>query len=227
MVCPSAIQPTAIGRYGPGRSAARRCPGGSNLLPAPKTRWGAAASVRLIGRLETALYSNRDGYRYGVVAGVSPAFDGRRGLTRRGIALVCAVRRTESIPPVESPPTDPFPAEYPAYFRCFNAGRYFEAHEVLEGLWLRARGRPEARFYQGLIQLAGAFVHLQNGRPAPALALLCRCREHLAGYPGRYLGLDLDRLRGQIAGWLEQIQANGKGFPAANPPVLLPPKLEA
>jgi predicted metal-dependent hydrolase len=148
-------------------------------------------------------------------------------LTRRRIALVCAVRRTESIFPVEPPPADLFPAGYLAFFRCFNAGRYFEAHEVLEGLWLRARGRPEARFYQGLIQLAGAFVHLQNGRPAPALALLQRCREHLAGYPGRYLGLDLDRLRGQIAGWLGRVRANGKDFPAANPPVLLPPKLEA
>lgn len=98
-------------------------------------------------------------------------------------------------------------AAYHAFFDCFNAGRYFEAHEVLEPLWLAVRARAEARFYQGLIQLAGAFVHWQKGRPGPARALLRRCREQWEGYPARYAGLDLARLRGQVAEWLVAVEA--------------------
>ena len=52
-------------------------------------------------------------------------------------------------------------AYYLAYFRLFNDQQYYEAHDVLEQLWLRAF-EPEPHFYKGLIQLAGAFVHLQK-----------------------------------------------------------------
>lgn len=45
---------------------------------------------------------------------------------------------------------------YSAYFHHFNRGDYYEAHDVLESLWLeQGRQAPSAAFYQGLIQLAG------------------------------------------------------------------------
>jgi predicted metal-dependent hydrolase len=50
---------------------------------------------------------------------------------------------------------------YEAYFICFNERKYYEAHDVLEHLWLDERG-PANQFFKGLIQLAGAFVHLQK-----------------------------------------------------------------
>ncbi|MDX2081133.1 MAG: DUF309 domain-containing protein [Terrimicrobiaceae bacterium] len=53
------------------------------------------------------------------------------------------------------------PACYLAYFECFNAGDYYEAHDVLEHLWLDETG-PDYAFYKGLIQIAGAFVHLRK-----------------------------------------------------------------
>lgn len=53
------------------------------------------------------------------------------------------------------------PPAYTAYFDCFNAGEYYEAHDVLEHLWLGCT-TPDARFYKGLIQIAGAFVHLKK-----------------------------------------------------------------
>lgn len=115
-------------------------------------------------------------------------------------------------------PAEDARAAYHAFFACFNAGRYFEAHEVLEPLWLSVRGRAEARFYQGLIQLAGAFVHLQKGRAEPARALLRRCGEQWEGYPARYAGLDLTRLRGQVADWLAAVEARQlERFTAAAP----------
>ncbi|MCX7869257.1 MAG: DUF309 domain-containing protein [Terrimicrobiaceae bacterium] len=58
-------------------------------------------------------------------------------------------------------------ARYLAYFECFNSGMYYEAHDVLEDLWLSAKG-PDFAFYKGLIQLAGAFVHLRKQRENPA-----------------------------------------------------------
>ena len=58
-----------------------------------------------------------------------------------------------------------FSRHYVGFFRCFNAQIYYEAHDVLEEVWLPIRGQPQAKFYQGLIQMAGAFVHLQKKPP--------------------------------------------------------------
>jgi len=84
-----------------------------------------------------------------------------------------------------------FDARYLAYFECFNQRLYFEAHEVLEQLWLKERGRPLDLFYKGLIQLAGAFVHLQKRRRRPAIALFGLARHNLEQYPRYNEGLDL------------------------------------
>ncbi len=96
---------------------------------------------------------------------------------------------------------------YQGYFRCFNAGLYYEAHDVLEHLWL-ANGRADANFafYKGLIQVAGAFVHMkkQAARPdhakdgrrlRPAARLFGLAMANLADYAPRHLGLDVDAVR--------------------------------
>ncbi len=62
-------------------------------------------------------------------------------------------------------------AHYLGYFDFFNRQLFYEAHDVLENLWLKDRNGPEGAFYKGLIQLAGAFVHLQKNRLRPAAAL--------------------------------------------------------
>jgi predicted metal-dependent hydrolase len=106
------------------------------------------------------------------------------------------------------------PAEdlrYAAFFDIFNAGRHHESHDALEPLWLEVRGKPEADFYKGLIQLAGAFVHVRKGRTGPALALLDLALRRLAPYPDLQAGLDLRQLREQVAAWRARVaggQAN-------------------
>src|SRR2546428_12912527 len=62
-------------------------------------------------------------------------------------------------------------AHYLGYFECFNRELFHEAHDVLEELWLAEKHGPNYSFYKGLIQLAGAFVHLQKHRLRPASAL--------------------------------------------------------
>ena len=54
-----------------------------------------------------------------------------------------------------------FDPHYTGFFTCFNRGEYYEAHDVLEQLWLRTTGADRA-FFKGLIQIAGAFVHLRK-----------------------------------------------------------------
>jgi predicted metal-dependent hydrolase len=55
---------------------------------------------------------------------------------------------------------------YTGYFTCFNTQQYYEAHDVLEDLWLQTRGGDHL-FFKGLIQFAGAFVHLQKQAQHP------------------------------------------------------------
>jgi hypothetical protein len=54
----------------------------------------------------------------------------------------------------------------------FNEGKYFEAHEVWEELWLCERDEAGKRFYQGLIMAAGALLHYTRRECAGANVLL-------------------------------------------------------
>ncbi len=73
--------------------------------------------------------------------------------------------------------------------RLFNEEFFFEAHEILEEVWHAERGEPR-RFLQGLIQLAAAYNHFQNGNYAGAAELLQRGADKMRSYPARYLGFD-------------------------------------
>lgn len=106
---------------------------------------------------------------------------------------------------------------YATFFDCFNTGRFFEAHEVLEVLWLPARGRPDGNFYKALIQLAGAFVHCQKGRLGPAAALFRLAAANFAAYPAEHLELDVAETRTQIANWLADLETHRRNPLAAGP----------
>ena len=88
-----------------------------------------------------------------------------------------------------------FARHYVGFFRCFNEQLYFEAHEVLEDIWLPIRGEAQANFYKGLIQMAGGFVHLQKQRLGPAARLFALALENFEDYPARYDGIDLYAIR--------------------------------
>jgi len=107
---------------------------------------------------------------------------------------------------------------YLGYFSCFNAQEYYEAHDVLEHLWLRGRDGNYA-FYKGLIQLAGAFVHLkkQRARPdhptdgrrmRPAVRLFRLAEKNLSAYAPVHLGLDLAAVFALIESHATRIEAS-------------------
>ncbi len=55
---------------------------------------------------------------------------------------------------------------------CFNAGFFWEAHEVWEQLWkLKEKHSPQSRLFQGLIALAACGVKIREKR-------LEGCRQH-------------------------------------------------
>ena len=78
--------------------------------------------------------------------------------------------------------------EYAAFVDCWNDERFFEAHEVLEGLWMRTRDRRQ----QGLIQLAAALYHVQRGNLKGARTMFDRALPRLRD-PGAAAGpIDLE-----------------------------------
>lgn len=99
-------------------------------------------------------------------------------------------------------------ARYLGYFDCFNRQLFYEAHEVLEDLWLVDRHGADGNFFKGLIQLAGAFVHLQKNRLRPAAALFQLAAANLGQYPARHAQLDVTGVQQFIAGWLTQLQCH-------------------
>lgn len=100
-------------------------------------------------------------------------------------------------------------ARYLGYFDCFNRQLFFEAHDVLEDLWLADRHGPDGNFYKGLIQLAGAYVHLQKNRLRPSAALFKLAQANLEKYPARHEQLNLAAVKLLITGWLVQLEKGG------------------
>jgi hypothetical protein len=107
---------------------------------------------------------------------------------------------------------------YRAFFRCWNERQYYQAHDVLEQLWLKTKS-PDADYFKGLIQAAGAFVHLQkhfehplhakHGRRLPPAVRLFRLAEkNLANFAPRHHGLDVAALCQLLSRYADQIVAS-------------------
>jgi predicted metal-dependent hydrolase len=93
---------------------------------------------------------------------------------------------------------------YRAFFRCWNEQRYYEAHDVLEQVWLN-RDSDDDNFFKGLIQAAGAFVHLRKNfehpthakhsrRLRPAVKLFELAEKNLSTFAPRRHALDVSAL---------------------------------
>jgi predicted metal-dependent hydrolase len=114
-------------------------------------------------------------------------------------------------------------AHYIGFFACFNDQLFYESHDVLEELWLSDRHGPEGDFYKGLIQLAGAFVHLQKDRLGPAAALFKLARANLGKYPLTHARLNVSTVLALIElwlGWLESAEFKANPLKVQNAPRL-------
>ena len=83
--------------------------------------------------------------------------------------------------------------------RLFNAGRFFEAHEVWEAAWLRETGDVRT-LLQGLIQIAAGFHQAVDRRnPSGCARLLSAGAARLEPLPAGCAGLALAALREAVA----------------------------
>jgi predicted metal-dependent hydrolase len=107
---------------------------------------------------------------------------------------------------------------YRAFFRCWNEQQYYEAHDVLEQLWLKAK-TPDSDFFKGLIQAAGAFVHLQkhfehpshakhSRRLPPAVRLFRLAQRNLANFTAWHHALDVIALCQLLNRYADEIVAS-------------------
>ena len=105
--------------------------------------------------------------------------------------------------------------------RRFDAGRYFEAHEVWENAWRVERGDVR-QLLQGLIQVAAGFHKgLVQGRPAGMARLLSAGLTRLDAV-GELEQLNLAPFRADVLRWREAAKrwAEGGERPAFAPPYL-------
>jgi hypothetical protein len=124
---------------------------------------------------------------------------------------------------------------YRAYFVCWNEQRYYDAHDVLEQLWLKTKS-SDADFFKGLIQAAGAFVHLQKNfehpthpkhgrRLKPAVRLFELAEKNLSPYAPVRHALDVTALLDLLKGEREKITRSNfetnPWSPAKAPPLTL------
>ncbi len=107
---------------------------------------------------------------------------------------------------------------YRAYFQCWNQQHYYEAHDVLEQLWLKTNS-DDADFFKGLIQAAGAFVHLQKNfehpshakhsrRLRPAVRLFELAEKNLSRFAPQHRDLDVGALCQLLRAHVDQIVAS-------------------
>ncbi|MBO7745562.1 DUF309 domain-containing protein [Paenibacillus sp. MWE-103] len=119
----------------------------------------------------------------------------------------------------------PYDEKFVRFVVLFNVDEdYFECHEVMEELWLE-EGR--STLYQGLLQAAVGLHHWRNDNFSGAAKLFAQAENKLAAYPDETSGLDLGRLRADIADSLARLRpyVEGAGSSAAPAPAFRPFRL--
>jgi predicted metal-dependent hydrolase len=117
---------------------------------------------------------------------------------------------TETKPPTMPKHTETAAHEHEMKFRAgldqFNTGRFFDAHETWEEIWLASR-EPEKTFLQGIIQIAAAFHHYGRGNLPGTRSLIQAGLRRLERFPATHRGIELEPLRGSARDWAVQLAA--------------------
>jgi predicted metal-dependent hydrolase len=118
------------------------------------------------------------------------------------------------------------PEEGEALFRKgieeFNRGAFYEAHDLLEEVWMEERGGGR-RFTQGLIQIAVACYHLVERRNfRGARRLWTEGSEKLRPFRPSHRGIDVDALLREAEGSLLELARVERGEKESFDPSMLP-----
>ena len=91
------------------------------------------------------------------------------------------------------PDPPPMPSDFAAAVQQINQGRYWQAHETLEAVWLLTP-YPSRLFYYALIKLAVGLLHTERGNMGGARQQLQAAVDFLEPFSPRFLGLRTDLL---------------------------------
>jgi uncharacterized protein len=88
--------------------------------------------------------------------------------------------------------------------RLFNEQRYWECHEMLEGIWRIERDPNEKNVQQGVILCASSLVHAQKDEDVVCLGMVARALEKLAGWQKeKYFSINLLSLKRSLEAMFE------------------------
>jgi len=87
----------------------------------------------------------------------------------------------------------------------FNDERFWECHEVFEGVWKKCY-EGERDLLQGIILVAASLVHHQKNENEICISILNRALKKLANTSGQYHNIDMDGLRNKV----KEIITSGK-----------------
>ncbi len=103
----------------------------------------------------------------------------------------------------------------------FDAGYFWETHEVIEPLWdATLPNSAERNLLQGLIQLANACLKLRMQQPNAAVRLLAETAKFLTAARGLEVGIKIDDLLSQCAAFRVACQTLDPLAVLASRPVL-------
>jgi predicted metal-dependent hydrolase len=83
--------------------------------------------------------------------------------------------------------------DYVAFWKLWQAGEFFKAHEGLEELWRQTQGEQKL-FYNGLIHAVVALYQHQRGNAPGACRQCVRMQEKLAPFAPEFYGVQVDQL---------------------------------
>lgn len=103
----------------------------------------------------------------------------------------------------------------------FDAGEYYQCHETLEEAWFAER-RPCRALYQGILQLAVALYHVEEGNYRGAEKMFQRAISKLQQLPSTCQGIDVAHLCQQARHLLHTLRELGPDRVAEFPRHLFP-----
>ena len=76
----------------------------------------------------------------------------------------------------------------------FDAGEYYEQHDLLEALWMETDS-PVRQLYQAILQVGIAYYQLEQGNRRGAIKMLSRALRWIDYLPASCQGVDVRQLR--------------------------------
>lgn len=119
------------------------------------------------------------------------------------------------------PDPEPVDEELRHGVALWEAGQYVEAHEEFEHLWLVEVG-PRRHFLRGLVHAAMGFHYLTVGDLLSARSKLASAANLLDGFPGGFLGLNVEGLRAGIEASRAALETGGDAVPLDPGRVVIP-----